>query len=420
MQLLKFLRQLDPTVNDQIIGLINPAISLIFCSVFTALWLRARNELHVLAFAIGSFGFAFAMLVNHYTPDPNSWVSLSLSHLGLGTWGVAHSWGVCTRVGQSISIRLYVGIAVVAGMLVLATIPTNNEEARLYVTNGFVGLILALTAHSLARAAPRDLMDRLIVWLFALVAVQSYLRPMAVMIARGATPDVPYRESSFYTVFLAMVAVLTVLLGIVLCAAVAFDSVRKVQNEGGLDSLTGLRMRSKFEEDALELLDRASQQDVPVGLIVADIDLFKQVNDIFGHQAGDKVIATFGELCGNMIRSSDLSGRIGGEEFCLIAWHCDEATIQGLAERIRMAFAKTEHSGISGDIRVTASFGVASWRDGEGYGKLFARADAALYRAKREGRNRVVTDRCPPQVLERDKGTATKAEFADRRKLGNF
>jgi diguanylate cyclase (GGDEF)-like protein len=122
---------------------------------------------------------------------------------------------------------------------------------------------------------------------------------------------------------------------------------------------------------------------------VADIDNFKQVNDIWGHQSGDEAISGFGRLIEGMVRGCDTAGRIGGEEFCIAVWNCPNEPATRLAERIRVAFARLEHAGIGSDIRLTASFGVATARAGENYRELFARADAALYLAKSGGRNQV-------------------------------
>lgn len=127
-------------------------------------------------------------------------------------------------------------------------------------------------------------------------------------------------------------------------------------------------------------------------MVIADIDHFKQVNDIWGHQAGDTAIINFGDLLEGTIRGCDVAARIGVEEFCLLVWNCGLDDAAGLAERIRLAFAQMEHRGVGPDIRLTASFGVAEMHKGESYESLFARADAALYQAKEEGRNQVISD----------------------------
>ena len=122
---------------------------------------------------------------------------------------------------------------------------------------------------------------------------------------------------------------------------------------------------------------------------------FKQVNDIWGHQVGDGAIAAFGEMTANMIRGSDIAGRIGGEEFCILVWNADEAIAANLAERLRSRTTQLELSKDALDVRLSASFGVAERQSGESYRSLFARTDKALYEAKQGGRNRVVTASSP-------------------------
>ena len=165
------------------------------------------------------------------------------------------------------------------------------------------------------------------------------------------------------------------------------DQTKAVREDAERDALTGLKMRGPFEAQAIAMLNRARDKDVPVSVIVADIDHFKRVNDIWGHQVGDTAIASFGDLLRSTIRDTDIAGRIGGEEFCILVWNCPEEPTLNLAERIRARFEQLPIEGISDDVRLTASFGVAQWVTDEGYGRLFARADAALYRAKEGGRN---------------------------------
>ncbi|NQX95725.1 MAG: GGDEF domain-containing protein, partial [Erythrobacter sp.] len=117
-------------------------------------------------------------------------------------------------------------------------------------------------------------------------------------------------------------------------------------------------------------------------------------------------------------------GRIGGEEFCILVYNCEHGAAEGLANRIRHRFATMEHEALGPDIRITASFGVTQWRSGEGYGKLFARADAALYNAKANGRNCVAGAENPATVDAQSRelpepGRQEPVEFTgDRRAAG--
>ena len=178
----------------------------------------------------------------------------------------------------------------------------------------------------------------------------------------------------------------------VLIGACVYDQVRTVKERAEMDLLTGLRTRRAFEKDVVGQIEKAKLEGIPVSLVVADIDHFKSVNDVWGHQVGDKAIAAFGHVIEDTIRDTDIAGRIGGEEFCILAWNCDGEAAVAMAERIRKRLGATQIEGMPDDHRLTASFGVAGRKEGEGYGKLFARTDAALYKAKQEGRNRTQAD----------------------------
>jgi diguanylate cyclase (GGDEF)-like protein len=129
---------------------------------------------------------------------------------------------------------------------------------------------------------------------------------------------------------------------------------------------------------------------VALSVIMLDLDHFKRVNDRFGHAAGDEVLETLGGMLRQQLRREDLALRFGGEEILLVLPGIDLEGARLVAERLRLltaaqVFSRCEH-------RVTASFGVAGREADEGWEALLKRADQALYRAKAEGRNRVVLD----------------------------
>jgi diguanylate cyclase (GGDEF)-like protein len=153
------------------------------------------------------------------------------------------------------------------------------------------------------------------------------------------------------------------------------------------DALTGLANRRTLEEVAYREIARVERFGEGLSVILADLDGFKSINDQYGHIIGDQVLARAAEAFGKRLRPYDLAARYGGEEFLLLlpgTSICDAVTI---AERIRSEVAKVKVSGFTGPI--TISLGVANWMTGETSEQLFARADAALYKAKNSGRNRV-------------------------------
>ena len=152
------------------------------------------------------------------------------------------------------------------------------------------------------------------------------------------------------------------------------------------DSLTGLLNRRSFEQKVTELRDKGTR----VSVVLADLDHFKTLNDTHGHPIGDRALTLFAQTLRSSLRSQDIVGRHGGEEFAIALPDCTASNAQKTLEalRARLETAIT----VAGLPRYTASFGVVDAGDQEDLPAVFVRADAALYTAKREGRDRIVVD----------------------------
>jgi diguanylate cyclase (GGDEF)-like protein len=178
-------------------------------------------------------------------------------------------------------------------------------------------------------------------------------------------------------------------------ASIALENARLhrlVERQANTDGLTELPNRRHFEEALEAEISRAERFGSSLALILADLDDFKQVNDRYGHQAGDDVLQTFADILRTTVREVDLPSRYGGEEFAVLLPQTDLDGAHELAERLRRALAArpmSTHPG--GLVAVTASFGVAAFPDAPTPAALFASADEALYRAKRAGKNCVVS-----------------------------
>ena len=160
------------------------------------------------------------------------------------------------------------------------------------------------------------------------------------------------------------------------------------------DALTGLYNRHYLQLHLPRLHGRALESGRPLGLIVCDLDHFKTVNDGFGHAAGDAVLREFANRIAGTVRGVDIVARMGGEEFVVAMPETTLEMAMVIGERLRQRVAeeKFQLPGGEDEISVTVSIG-AAMQDGEDDTpeRMIARADAALYRAKREGRNRVVS-----------------------------
>jgi len=156
------------------------------------------------------------------------------------------------------------------------------------------------------------------------------------------------------------------------------------------DSLTGLWNRGSIVSDFDRELARARREDGVVTLLICDLDHFKQVNDVYGHLAGDEVLQSVASRLVNSVRSYDMVGRYGGEEFLLVLAGCDANLAERRAEEIRSVVAGRAIETSSGLLSVTLSIGVLTsdlWGNELGASQLLKEADKALYCAKADGRN---------------------------------
>ncbi len=158
------------------------------------------------------------------------------------------------------------------------------------------------------------------------------------------------------------------------------------------DPVTGVKNRASMDATLQRDLDLARRHKTPLSLIMVDIDKFKLVNDTYGHIAGDAVLRDVANCITECTRKSDIVFRYGGEEFAIVLSNTDLAGAKLLAERIRLAVAKQKFRYDELVIQVTVSLGLTRYQEGDVLKTLIERADKALYDAKLQGRNRVVSD----------------------------
>jgi diguanylate cyclase (GGDEF)-like protein len=167
------------------------------------------------------------------------------------------------------------------------------------------------------------------------------------------------------------------------------------RSDAVIDQLTGMLNRKALGTRAAELAQQSRLTGEPVGILLGDLDHFKEVNDTHGHALGDVVLKEVAYMLRKQLRAFDLAYRLGGEEFLILLPGSDAEHAAQLAERLRAAVCARE---IGGRVRVTMSFGVAASMPHEtfSYASVFAHADSALYEAKRTGRDRVCCARSAP------------------------
>lgn len=158
------------------------------------------------------------------------------------------------------------------------------------------------------------------------------------------------------------------------------------------DALTRILNRRGITVSLLDAMAQAERYNTPLSVAMADIDNFKRVNDTWGHEAGDRILAQIASVLSETLRMPDKVGRYGGEEFLVVFPHTTLAQARKIAERMRTAVQQAELA-LGGSARVTVSIGVTQFQRGEDLEQLLSRVDGALYQAKAGGRNLVAAQR---------------------------
>jgi diguanylate cyclase (GGDEF)-like protein len=165
---------------------------------------------------------------------------------------------------------------------------------------------------------------------------------------------------------------------------------RRIEELAQLDELTGLLNRRYIMKSLNEEISRAQRSNIPCSVAIIDLDYFKMINDRWGHPAGDEALRTFAISAFANIRTIDKLGRYGGEEFLLILPNTAKDQAVRILNRMRAIVSELDWTAISGELNLTMSAGICSVRQADSADDILARVDAALYRAKDAGRNRVV------------------------------
>jgi diguanylate cyclase (GGDEF)-like protein len=165
----------------------------------------------------------------------------------------------------------------------------------------------------------------------------------------------------------------------------------RLMRQAMMDDLTGIANRRLLWDKGARLVARAHQKNEKFAVLMIDLDLFKSVNDLWGHAVGDRLLVNFAETIGRVIRPTDILGRIGGDEFVLLLPSSDASEAGGVARRISESVAHLTVDGPRGTVQCTVSIGVAALSAGIAWEKLVDVADRALYRAKSKGRGCVET-----------------------------
>ena len=339
-------------------------------------------------------------------------VSLALNAIGFVACGMV--WNA-SRVFHGRKPNLPgLALGAIAWIAAVMTLAPAASAMRMTIGAGIVAVYAALTASELWSERRRTLQKR---WPMIVVpAMHGFVLMLPILLGNLLHPhDGKFAGSIWVTGFAVELVLYAVGTVFVIFILVSERAVTAHKTAASVDPLTGMFNRRGFAEACARVIEREANARRPVTALIFDIDHFKSINDRFGHPAGDEILKLFAAVVINTLRISDLSGRIGGEEFAaLLPCPLEEGVLA--AERVREAFASSGIVVEDGPVDTTVSIGVAGGPAGTELEVLLAAADTALYQAKRSGRNRVEAAEELPLSLEnwrrKTAGTARQPQAA--------
>ena len=345
--------------------------------------------------AVAWWGFAHLMraasitLFGLYGSAPDL-ISIDLANALLFT-AFAVTWtGARVFDGRPVEPVYLVTGAVIWLLVCRLPVLQDAVAARALVASGIITAYTWLTAFEFWRGRSEQLVSRwpAIFMLFAHGALFLLRTPLVALLPWAPANDI--YGSVWLTVLSFEALLFTISIAFILLAMAKERTELRHRTAAMVDPLTGIANRRAFLQDASALAKRHKGTPRPTAVLLVDLDHFKSVNDRFGHAIGDRVLQIFADTARESVRSTDLVGRLGGEEFAAIL--CDTAAERAVAvaERLREGFAKVAQDVDGRPVCATVSIGVVHC-DGPvlDVSELLAQADQALYFAKERGRNRV-------------------------------
>ncbi len=377
--------------SQSIFQLLTPLIFLLFSIGFFVIFLNNKHLKAAAYFAISYFCGAIAFSIDFYRLffDPYI-VSYATNTLFLMV-PYFFAIGAALKYKQPPNFVTNLTMVVATlGALSYFWFVDNSIVNRTIVMNAGVALIFGTSLIHVFRGGNPNLLDRLLFVLIAVTVVELATRtPILLIFTDSNLTEQNYATSLFALMMHFTSAISSLSVAMILFIGFGIEIMIGLQQRAEIDPLTGLLNRRGFEANAQNTIENARAIGSPVSLLICDIDHFKAVNDTFGHSAGDAAIKQVAKVIKENCRESDVAGRIGGEEFCILL---PTATLQManlVAETIRTNVKSFPIEQV-GNKTVTISIGIALLDSDETYETCLQRADEALYAAKRAGRDRVI------------------------------
>ncbi|QPK65056.1 GGDEF domain-containing protein [Methylomonas sp. LL1] len=370
------------------------ALSLLFSGLLALVGLHAGNIRGVRQWAAGSLyiGLGLAFSYTQLAPPANPWALVFGAALALVGAAFQYNGIQVFKTGQCNKYIpwLMAGLAFYQNIWFAVLYP--DIHSRAIANSLLLCLINAASARALFMRLEQPL--RTAYWFtgasFALLAGLFLVRAIFIFMlpanSYGLYSRIPLNPASF---FIGSMAQMCIVFGFVLM--LNYRLAADHQKMAATDALTGVMNRRSLEQEAARLLARCSRTGEPLAIMMIDVDHFKSINDRYGHQVGDEVLKRLTAIAQQSIRGDDYLARYGGEEFCILLPASLEKDACILADRLRQAFATTLIE-FGGEVLCsTISIGIAdSVHAGLEFSSLVVAADKAMYRAKRDGRNRVI------------------------------
>jgi diguanylate cyclase (GGDEF)-like protein len=298
--------------------------------------------------------------------------------------GLAHKYAVAPPWAPML---FFLAIAT-AAVYMVQDLPRHALTRMMAYQLPYAAMQLAALGIVLSSRQRLGRLDHILIAVLMASAAQFMLKPFIAdaLGGWGADPQ-SYVQTGYALVSQSIGTVLGLALALLTLAILVRDVLAEATSKSETDALSRLFNRGGFERHAELAMQDAARQGVPVALVIADLDHFKNINDSFGHARGDRVIEAFGGFLGEAAAEHHVAGRIGGEEFAIILPGTNLAAGRLFAEGARSAFGGLPIQGLPADHRCSASFGVAELAPDETFADLLRRADEALYQAKAAGRD---------------------------------
>ena len=372
------------------ISLLNPAIGLLCAMAFVLLWLN-RRERYIAYAATAYFLTTLAFLIFDVGPVLPMHLERLPGNVALLLVSIFYAAAFIGRFALPIPWRAMLATAAISTAVFIWFLLVDPDiRGRIQSISIGAGLIALMIVKSLWRVEKPHLIDKLLFGIAALSAVNLIFRPAVILAFSGNFSSYEeFQHSIYWATVQFNQATLSVGAAISLMVAVGIDIIAELRDEADRDKLSGLLNRRGFETQAGAALRRCVEEGRPVALLIADLDHFKQVNDVHGHATGDAIIAAFGALVRQTGPADMIAGRIGGEEFALLLPGASIEAARRFADGVRMGLAPACAHRIPSALTPTASIGLAAGSPGEGLSQLLRQADQALYDAKHAGRNSI-------------------------------